>query len=525
MYASASLRGAFPVSVAAAGFSASLGGADWAQSPAGIASRRQAVHAGYEPLGQRRLSLERESQRRISHASSASRKLASLLALGPRNLHCEELHCEELSKSTLLAKLRAENEELREKVRLLESKGAPSAPIYRIVVTGGPCAGKTTALSSLKARLEKAGWRVFMVPEAATTLFHNGARYHDFLKHGDGGVVNFQTQLANLQMRLEATMFDMARATEEKSVLLCDRGVMDGKAYCSPQAWPLVIDGLGQTEVELRDRRYDAIIHMVTAACGAEDSYTLSQAEGGETFGKTTARTETVEEAKALDDKTIQCWIGHEHLYFIDNSTSFEHKLDRVADRVLKVIGEGVAGHCLRKFRLPWMSSEEIAAAAHEASVPICTFRCSTTYVSQTARVRLRSNMDSHGNSFHLQTFRRNKAGRLRRVGEQIIDGREYMRYLREAHKEGNRTVEKELVCFHWGGVVYEVNIFRWPEEVCILEVEAESIDSHISIPPLLKGRGRDPVGSGCYVEVTEDAAYETRTVAGSGRVGQEFGE
>lgn len=38
-----------------------------------------------------------------------------------------------------------------------------------IVVTGGPCAGKTTGLSYVQQKLMDRGWRPFIVPEVATT--------------------------------------------------------------------------------------------------------------------------------------------------------------------------------------------------------------------------------------------------------------------------------------------------------------------------------------------------------------------
>ena len=135
---------------------------------------------------------------------------------------------------------------------------------------------------------------MFIVPEAATLLFHNGARFHDFLVHGEEGVVNFQTQLAHLQMYLERIMQAMATSSRSKvrdnawvlwldacmmmqAVMLCDRGVIDGKAYCSAQEWALVLDQLGLSEENVRDRRYDAVVHLVTAANGAEKYYTLAQ--------------------------------------------------------------------------------------------------------------------------------------------------------------------------------------------------------------------------------------------------------
>lgn len=52
--------------------------------------------------------------------------------------------------------------------------------IYKLVLTGGPCSGKTTALEELKSFLTKHGFKVFTTPEAATTLFLNGCSIADF---------------------------------------------------------------------------------------------------------------------------------------------------------------------------------------------------------------------------------------------------------------------------------------------------------------------------------------------------------
>lgn len=48
-------------------------------------------------------------------------------------------------------------------------------PITRICLTGGPCAGKTTALATLSTVLQQLGFRVLLVPEAATLLMKGGA--------------------------------------------------------------------------------------------------------------------------------------------------------------------------------------------------------------------------------------------------------------------------------------------------------------------------------------------------------------
>lgn len=56
-------------------------------------------------------------------------------------------------------------------------------------------------------------------------------------------------------------------------MILIDRGLLDGSAYVSKDNWQALLDDMGVNNVILRDNRYDAILHMVTAADGAEKFY------------------------------------------------------------------------------------------------------------------------------------------------------------------------------------------------------------------------------------------------------------
>lgn len=51
--------------------------------------------------------------------------------------------------------------------------------IFKFILTGGPCSGKTTAFKIIKNYLEKHYFKVYMVPEAATMLFINGVEFND----------------------------------------------------------------------------------------------------------------------------------------------------------------------------------------------------------------------------------------------------------------------------------------------------------------------------------------------------------
>ncbi len=175
-----------------------------------------------------------------------------------------------------------------------------SAPIFRIVLTGGPCAGKTTCMARLRHFLSSRSFRVFVVPEAATMLFAAGVMFTDIAE--DAGKIIMQQNLLRTQMHLEDVMLGFARNTGKASVILCDRGSMDGRAYVSDGVWSAVLENLQTDNVTLRDTRYDAVLHMVTAAIGAEAQYTLDN---------NNTRSESLEEAAALDAKTVACWVGH----------------------------------------------------------------------------------------------------------------------------------------------------------------------------------------------------------------------
>ena len=86
----------------------------------------------------------------------------------------------------------------------------------------------------------------------------------------------------------------------------------------------LLLKECNTNEIELRDN-YDAVFHLVTAAKGAEEFYTLEN---------NTARTETKEEAIKSDDNLIKAWNGHPHFRIIDNSTNFDDKIKKLLKKI-----------------------------------------------------------------------------------------------------------------------------------------------------------------------------------------------
>ncbi|CAG2180913.1 unnamed protein product, partial [Oppiella nova] len=81
--------------------------------------------------------------------------------------------------------------------------------VYKLVLTGGPCSGKTTGQARLSTFFENLGWKVYRVPETATTLFSGGIRFPDLTPEAQD---KFQENLIKVMIATESTFFDLAEA-------------------------------------------------------------------------------------------------------------------------------------------------------------------------------------------------------------------------------------------------------------------------------------------------------------------------
>lgn len=172
----------------------------------------------------------------------------------------------------------------------------------RIVLTGGPGAGKTAVLELIRQSLCR---HVTILPESAGIVFGGG-----FPREEQPGA----------RRAAQRAIFFVQRELEELAdsvnggVVLCDRGVVDGYAY-----WPGPDDywaGVGATRDEMFDR-YDAVIHLRVP--DAENGYGYSNP----------LRVETWSEAQAIDDRIFEAWDGHPRRYVVEASSDFLDKANR----------------------------------------------------------------------------------------------------------------------------------------------------------------------------------------------------
>lgn len=156
---------------------------------------------------------------------------------------------------------------------------------------------------------ENLGWKVFRVPEAATILLSAGIKFSEL---SEEQAIKFQEDLLKTMMHIENVFFSLAETLDKDVMVICDRGTMDASAFISKENWENILQRNGLNEIEIRDSRYNQVIHMVSASNGAEPFYTVADHS---------CRSEGIELARQLDQKAAQAWVGHPYFDVVDNSS------------------------------------------------------------------------------------------------------------------------------------------------------------------------------------------------------------
>ncbi|MEW5847627.1 MAG: ATP-binding protein [Myxococcota bacterium] len=199
--------------------------------------------------------------------------------------------------------------------------------LKRIVLTGGPGAGKTAVLELVRQHFCR---HVRVLPEAAGVLFGGG-----FPRRTEPGASRAaQRAIFHVQTELE----EAELAVDGSAVFLCDRGTLDGLAYwqgAPSEFWA----GVRSSEAEQLSR-YDVVIHLRTPP-----------ANGG--YNNTNRlRTETPEEAALIDERIRQAWSGHPRRFTVESTESF---LDKAMHAVELIRGE--LPECCRGHLIPGLDS------------------------------------------------------------------------------------------------------------------------------------------------------------------------
>ena len=345
--------------------------------------------------------------------------------------------------------------------------------IKRIVLTGGPCAGKTTALVKVTEHFTNLGYKVFTVPEVPTMVTQSGWNYltenKDFYYEGELVILQLQLALEDSVQRMAETVLK-----DQPCVIICDRGTMDISAYIDTAMWEELAARVGFTTQQLRDR-YDAVLHLVTAADGAEQFYTT--ANNANRYEQ--ANEEGLRIARMLDRKVLDAWSTHPHVRVIDNTSDFDQKLTRVLNEISQVL----------ELTLPRLEeSKYLVEITDDITVKTIESDITQTYLvaDPDCEVRLRrKNQD--GQITNTLTTTKFLSPTEKLITERIVTNSLYETMLQQADPYRS-TIVKHRRSFIWQGQYFELDSFQQPVDgLVILETKGTLDSTEISFPPFLR--------------------------------------
>jgi len=347
--------------------------------------------------------------------------------------------------------------------------------MLKVVLTGGPCSGKTSALSIIPQKLADRGYQVLCLPEVPTLLITGG-----IVPDCSIDMTKFQRFVLTMQLANEDLFRGMEEYTDpDRLVLIMDRGVCDQLAYMEKDAFQSLLKEKGLSLAGVYDR-YDGVIHMVTAADGAEEHYQWNDPAAADA-GNNAARFESPEKAREKDKSCLRAWTGHPHLRIVDNSTGFEGKIRRVLAEICHMLGEPDPKDIERRFLIrrpgtailkklgPFSRSEIVQTylISHEKKVE--------------RRIRQRGTRETGYSFFYTEKEKTGKGARLER--QRNISKEEYISLLAEADTSLHQ-IHKERCCFVYENQYFELDLFPFSRDLAILELEVKNIEEKIVLPP-----------------------------------------
>lgn len=348
----------------------------------------------------------------------------------------------------------------KSKLLIMNIENIPIIPI--IPITGPPCSGKTSVLSCIREELLSMGHTPIIIPESFSTLAELG--FDASLFEND---IELQKYIFHYQMMQENYCKQYAqkilRNLGKKPVIICDRSLLDGKAYVHNGDWEIVLDELNVKQTEI-SHRYQASLYLETAP------------RQFFTHETNRFRKETYEEARELGEKIKTAYLTS-HLWQITNRGDFETKKQDAIGTIKHILG------------YPEPIEDELK---FEVLSPITPQSIKTPFVYSQITQHYLNNFNNDGLVERVRRrdfpdgvtiFTHTKKNRSTKVElEEMISTRQYYQLLARAIP-GKKPIIKDRYCFIWKNQYFELDFFIDSKQKPLLELERTKLQLEYVIP------------------------------------------
>ena len=209
-------------------------------------------------------------------------------------------------------------------------------PHFKVLLTGGPNAGKSSMLPCIKSYLQTTFFcDVYPLPEAATQVIQTSPNLLAQCTSSLGRV-SFQHEILYTQLTNEANLIKSINSSEPMKpiILIYDRGLLDGKAFSTPEEWHKASSPFTSLSSS-SPTFYHLILHLESLAVNPLLSHHYSQ-NSPETV---TTRAQDSETAAECDLLLRAVYQSNPNWHLIPATKSFDHKIHFVLESLLSYFG------------------------------------------------------------------------------------------------------------------------------------------------------------------------------------------
>jgi predicted ATPase len=201
---------------------------------------------------------------------------------------------------------------------------------YEIVLTGGPCSGKSSFINQGKPKLEEQGFKVIVMNEVPVEVYNSGIYSQDLPAYDFRSII-IKKILDNEDAYRRVAAHLVSQGINV--IIFYDRGLFDNKGFCDAETWDRLLERHDLTEEKI-NRSYDAVFNIVTVAQVSEELWE-------EHYGENPARYQKTGEDALLREKQVQeDWGNHHNFIVFENDHSgWQGKFERMYEAVCSIVG------------------------------------------------------------------------------------------------------------------------------------------------------------------------------------------